>query len=101
MRMQVETLAFFGIMVFGGTPIYMSTEVMAALIASSVAIIGALTSFMVNWLKAKSVQADLSSIKEALGRSDKLYYIVCPNCKTKIYLSRVSIEEDIEQDGSK
>ena len=67
----------------------MSTEVMAALIASSVAIIGALTSFLVNWLK------------EALGRSDKLYYIVCPNCKTKIYLSRVPIEEDIEQDGTK
>lgn len=79
----------------------MSTEVMAALIASSVAIIGALTSFVVNWFKAKSVQSDISSIKEALGRSDKLYYIVCPNCKTKIYLSRVSIEEDIEQDGSK
>ena len=80
----------------------MSTEVMAALIASSVAIIGALTSFVVNWFKAKSVQADLSSIKEALGRSDKLYYIVCPNCKTKIYLSRVSIEEETtEDDGRK
>ena len=79
----------------------MSNEVLTALIASGVAIIGAITSFILNWLKAKSIQIDLSSIKEALGRSDKLYYIVCPNCKTKIYLSKVSIEEDIKEDGGR
>ena len=79
----------------------MSNEVLTALIASGVAIIGAITSFILNWLKAKSIQVDLSSIKEALGRSDKLYYIVCPNCKTKIYLSRVSIEEEITEDGGR
>lgn len=78
----------------------MSNEVLTALIASGVAIIGAITSFILNWLKAKSIQVDLSSIKEVLGRSDKLYYIVCPNCKTKIYLSRVSIEEEITEDGT-
>lgn len=79
----------------------MSNEVLTALIASGVAIIGAITSFILNWLKAKSIQVDLSSIKEVLGRSDKLYYIVCPNCKTKIYLSRVSIEEEITEDGER
>ena len=79
----------------------MSNEVLTALIASGVAIIGAITSFILNWLKAKSIQIDLSSIKEVLGRSDKLYYIVCPNCKTKIYLSKVSIEEDIKEDGGR
>lgn len=79
----------------------MSNEVLTALIASGVAIIGAITSFILNWLKAKSIQVDLSSIKEILGRSDKLYYIVCPNCKTKIYLSRVSIEEEIAEDGER
>ena len=79
----------------------MSNEVLTALIASGVAIIGAITSFILNWLKAKSIQVDLSSIKDVLGRSDKLYYIVCPNCKTKIYLSRVSIEEEITEDGER
>ena len=79
----------------------MSNEVLTALIASGVAIIGAVTSFILNWLKSKSIQVDLSSIKEVLGRSDKLYYIVCPNCKTKIYLSRVSIEEEIAEDGER
>lgn len=79
----------------------MSNEVLTALIASGVAIIGAITSFILNWLKAKSIQVDLSSIKEVLGRSDKLYYIICPNCKTKIYLSRVSIEEEITEDGER
>lgn len=79
----------------------MSNEVLTALIASGVAIIGAITSFILNWLKAKSIQVDLTSIKEVLGRSDKLYYIVCPNCKSKIYLSRVSIEEEITEDGER
>lgn len=79
----------------------MSNEVLTALIASGVAIIGAITSFILNWLKAKSIQVDLSSIKEVLGRSDKLYYIICPNCKTKIYLSRVSIEEEYTEDARK
>lgn len=79
----------------------MTNEVLTALIASGVAIIGAITSFILNWLKAKSIQVDLTSIKEVLGRSDKLYYIVCPNCKTKIYLSRVSIEEEIAEDGGR
>lgn len=79
----------------------MSNEVLTALIASGVAIIGALTSFILNWLKAKSIQVDLTSIKDVLGRSDKLYYIVCPNCKTKIYLSRVSIEEEIAENGER
>lgn len=79
----------------------MSNEVLTALIASGVAIIGAITSFILNWLKAKSIQVDLTSIKEVLGRSDKLYYIVCPKCKTKIYLSKVSIEEEITEDGER
>lgn len=79
----------------------MTNEVLTALIASGVAIIGAITSFILNWLKAKSIQVDLTSIKEVLGRSDKLYYIVCPNCKTKIYLSRVSIEEEYTEDARK
>lgn len=79
----------------------MSNEVLTALIASGVAIIGAITSFILNWLKAKSIQVDLTSIKEVLGRSDKLYYIVCPYCKKKIYLSRVSIEEEITKDGGR
>lgn len=74
----------------------MSQEILTALVASAVAIIGAVTSFILSYLKSKSIQNELSNIKEALGRSDKFYYIICPNCKTKIYLSRVSIEEDTE-----
>lgn len=79
----------------------MSQEILTALVASAVAIIGAVTSFILSYLKSKSIQNELSNIKEALGRSDKLYYIICPNCKTKIYLSRVSIEEDYKEDARK
>lgn len=79
----------------------MSQEILTALVASAVAIIGAVTSFILSYLKSKSIQNELSNIKEALGRSDKLYYIICPNCKTKIYLSRVSIEEEDTEDARK
>lgn len=79
----------------------MSQEILTALVASAVAIIGAVTSFVLSYLKSKSIQNELSNIKEALGRSDKLYYIICPNCKTKIYLSRVSIEEEYTEDARK
>lgn len=79
----------------------MSQEILTALVASAVAIIGAVTSFILSYLKSKSIQNDLNNVKEALGRSDKLYYIICPNCKTKIYLSRVSIEEDYKEDARK
>ena len=79
----------------------MSQEILTALVASVVAIIGAVTSFILSYLKSKSIQNELSNIKEALGRSDKLYYIICPNCKTKIYLSRVSIEEEYTEDARK
>ena len=79
----------------------MSPEILTALVASAVAIIGAVTSFILSYLKSKSIQNELSNIKEALGRSDKLYYIICPNCKTKIYLSRVSIEEEYTEDARK
>ena len=79
----------------------MSQEILTALVASAVAIIGAVTSFILSYLKSKSIQNELSNIKEALGRSDKLYYIICPNCNTKIYLSRVSIEEDYKEDARK
>ena len=79
----------------------MSQEILTSLVASAVAIIGAVTSFILSYLKSKSIQNELSNIKEALGRSDKLYYIICPNCKTKIYLSRVSIEEEYTEDARK
>lgn len=79
----------------------MSQEILTALVASAVAIIGAVTSFILSYLKSKSIQNELSNIKEALGRSDKLYYIICPKCNTKIYLSRVSIEEDYKEDARK
>lgn len=79
----------------------MSQEILTAIVASAVAIIGAVTSFILSYLKSKSIQNELSTIKEALGRSDKLYYIICPSCKTKIYLSRVSIEEDYKEDARK
>lgn len=71
----------------------MSQEIITCLVASVVAIIGALTSFAVNYLENKSTKADIKNIKESLKASTGLY-VKCPNCSTKIYLSKVDIEEE-------
>lgn len=73
---------------------YMSQEILTALITSGVAIIGALTSFIVSLLKSKATKKEIETIKKVINESDKLYYVECPNCKTKIYLDSVRISSE-------
>ncbi len=72
----------------------MSSEIIAALAASAVSLITAVTTYCISRLKAKSLQNELDSVKKTLQDSDKLYYIQCPNCKAKIYLNQVSIKAE-------
>ena len=73
----------------------------ASLIAGAVAIVGALASLIVAKLDSakqktelENTKLEVESIKNKLADSEKLYYVVCPNCKSKIYLSQVSIKEE-------
>lgn len=72
----------------------MSSEIIAALAASAVSLITAVTTYCISRLKAKSLQTELDTVKRTLQDSDKLYYIQCPNCKAKIYLDQVSIKTE-------
>lgn len=74
------------------------TEIITALVASAVSIIGALTVFITSRLKANALKAELDAIKKAIAESDKLYYIECPNCNTKIYLSQVKIKTESKEE---
>ena len=66
-------------------------ELYAALIAAAITIIGALATYIVNNLKAKEIKLRLKSLEEFINSDDAEYYIECPNCKSKIVLSKVKI----------
>lgn len=69
-------------------------EILTALVASAISIIGALTVFITSKLKTNALKEEMDAIKKAIAESDKLYYITCPNCNTKIYLSQVKIKTE-------
>ena len=69
-------------------------ELYAALIALAIAAVGVLMSY----LKTKKLEIDskalkerLTSIEDALKSEDYEYYIYCPECNSKIVLSKVKL----------
>lgn len=47
--------------------------------------------YAINYVKQKSFQNELTSLKEYLKEADAKYYVICPNCGSKIGLSDVQI----------
>lgn len=72
----------------------MTSELYAALIAAAVAIVGAVASYVVNYLKNKEIRNRLKSLEDFFSSDDAEYYIECPNCKAKIVLNKVKIFVD-------
>lgn len=62
-------------------------ELIAAIIAAAISIVGALAGFIVNRIK----------INTALNSTNgKLYFVTCPKCGNKIYLNSTTIQSDEE-----
>ena len=70
----------------------MLEQITTALIAGGVSVIGALVFWLCSRLRTKAMQNELNTIKQALSNSGKLYYVECPHCHNKIYLSQAKIE---------
>lgn len=68
------------------------SEVTTLLLASLTAIVTAVTGLVVSRIDAKKTKAELKDLQDKLADSDKLYYVTCPKCKNKIYLSKVTIK---------
>ena len=66
-------------------------QLYAALIAAAITVIGALATYVANTLKNKDINKRIDSLEEFIASDDTEYYIVCPNCKQKIILSKVKI----------
>lgn len=58
--------------------------------------------YAVNYVKQKSFQNELLSLKEYLKEADAKYYVICPNCGSKIWLTDVQIYQMAKekQDGT-
>lgn len=72
----------------------MTSELYAALIAAAVAIVGAVASYVVNYLKNREIRNRLKSLEDFFSSDDAEYYIECPNCKAKIVLNKIKIFVD-------
>lgn len=47
--------------------------------------------YAINYVKQKSFQNELLSLKEYLKEADAKYYVICPNCGSKIWLTDAQI----------
>lgn len=58
--------------------------------------------YVINYVKQKSFQNELLSLKEYLKEADAKYYVICPNCGSKIGLTDVQIYQMAKekQDGT-
>ena len=72
----------------------MTSELYAALIAAAVAIVGAVASYIVNYLKNREIRNRLKSLEDFFSSDDAEYYIECPNCKAKVVLNKIKIFVD-------
>lgn len=69
----------------------MNSELLAAIIAAAVTLIGAITTYLVNYLKTRSLKQRLQTLEEFFASDDTEYYITCPNCNSKIVLNKIKI----------
>lgn len=72
----------------------MPSELYAALITAAVALVGAVASYLVNYLKSREIKNRLKSLEDFFSSDDSEYYIECPNCKSKIVLNKIKIFVD-------
>ena len=59
-----------------------------------VALAIAVASYLISYINNKKLKEKITTIEEALQSDDAEYYVICPNCKSKIILSKVKILVD-------
>ena len=63
-----------------------------------VALAIAVASYLISYINNKKLKDKITTIEEALQSDDAEYYVICPNCKSKIILSKVKILVDKQKD---
>ena len=58
----------------------------------------AVASYLISYFNNRKLKEKITTIEEALQSDDAEYYVICPNCKSKIILSKVKILVDKQKD---
>ena len=54
----------------------------------------AVASYLISYFNNKKLKDKITTIEEALQSDEAEYYVICPNCQSKIVLSKVKILVD-------
>ena len=66
-------------------------EIIAAVIAVAVSVIGAAGSMLVSWLNKRRAQSDIDALRQAVEGSDADFFVVCPYCGKRVRLKDVQV----------
>lgn len=69
-------------------------QILTALVTGIVAILTAVFSLVVSRINAEKTRGEIDSLKKTLDDSGGVYYVICPSCGKKIYLSGVQIHAE-------
>ena len=66
-------------------------EIIAAVIAVAVSVVGTAGSMFVSWLNKRRAQSDIDAIRQAVEGSDADFFVVCPYCGKRVRLKDVQV----------
>lgn len=61
-------------------------------------LIVAIIVYLKSHLETKAIKEQIKSIEDALETSDYNYYVICPECKTKVSLSKVKLFRESKEE---
>ena len=65
------------------------------------ALLISVASYLISYINNKKLKEKVTTIEEALQSDEAEYYIICPECKAKIVLSKVKILVDKQEQSNK
>ena len=65
------------------------------------ALLISVASYLISYINNKKLKEKVTTIEEALQSDEAQYYIICPECKAKIVLSKVKILVDKQDQKNK
>lgn len=65
------------------------------------ALLISVASYLISYINNKKLKEKVTTIEEALQSDEAQYYIICPECKAKIVLSKVKILVDKQEQTNK
>lgn len=75
-------------------------EVIAAITTGAVAVITALFSLLIARINREKSKTEIAALKETIENAEGVYYVTCPQCGTRIFLTAQSLHRYEEGRGN-